>query len=703
MSDIITRLLLKTNDFDANLNRAKGSVNSFQGGISSMARTAGAGIMKFAGTIGVAVSAYEGFNKVVNSSQTTGDAWVKTQDQMKASVDSFFASIAMGNFGGFLSNLQNVIDKAGELSVALDNLETKTLFNNSEVNDLNTKYQIELNKAKARNISDKERNEHLEKAKGYLLEMSKLHDSLSKANIATSYITLQADLSKQGFNKNVSKDVWEYLLKDSNRPDIDQRAARYNNTIKNYENQLAHTYNPETGEWLTQTEADKIKKKLSEYKSSKSGNFDRLASVFVELADDEKSAIANAMKMRATANALSVSISQKELEIANTDARINGTHNKKKDKEDLPLEGTLAWYDAEISHLNKKLSEETTMQARAAVQAEINELERQKIHLKIVVDQEAFKIKHGEMKGSKVDDIGYTEQYNMFSEMLSEREYALSKATDERSKASIQSQIDKLQETIKVLNKARYELEHTPIGDVYGALRGNAGSKKQGSFDLRKEIGNMKLPKFKSPIKKKDVDLNEEYAESLGLIGSVMGNLSGVTNDSASAYLQWGANVLSSISMAIPLIMKLTTAKTAEAAAEAASSAAKVPFVGWMAAAGAALSVVATMASIPKFANGGIVPGISFAGDKVPAMLNSGEMILNGSQQANLFKILNSKLYSGLDVSRPNISPIPGHLAGLISPSPNGQKVEVSGNFKVRGQDLELVLNNRSRIKNKIR
>lgn len=87
-----------------------------------------------------------------------------------------------------------------------------------------------------------------------------------------------------------------------------------------------------------------------------------------------------------------------------------------------------------------------------------------------------------------------------------------------------------------------------------------------------------------------------------------MGNLSGVTNDSASAYLQWGANVLSSISQAIPLINKLTTAKTAEAAAEAASSAAKVPFVGWMAAAGAALSVVAAMASIPKFAKGGIVP-----------------------------------------------------------------------------------------------
>ena len=622
MSDIITRLLLKTNDFDANLNRAKGSVNSFQGGISSMAKTAGAGIMKFAGTIGLAVSAYEGFNKVVNSSQTTGDAWVKTQDQMKASVDSFFASIAMGNFGGFLSNLQNVIDKAGELSVALDNLETKTLFNNSEVNDLNTKYQIELNKAKARNISDKERNEHLEKAKGYLLEMSKLHDSLSKANIATSYITLQADLSKQGFNKNVSKDVWEYLLKDSNRPDIDQRAARYNNTIKNYENQLAHTYNTENREWLTQTEADKIKKKLSEYKSSKSGNFDRLASVFVELADDEKSAIASALKMRATANALSVSMSQKELEIANTDAKINGAYNTNKDKKpEIIPSGSLSELEKQLADLRKKYQDAVTDEVRSSVLKTIKELEQKKVIINMT---------------------------------------------------------------------ARYVEEESPLNMASLPIKG---------IDTK----NMKLPKFESPIKKEDIDLNQQYADSLGSIGFVMGNLSGITNNSTTSWINWGAGVFQSIAQAIPSIVSLTTALTAKAAAEAAGSAASIPVVGWVAAGAAALSVVATMASIPKFANGGIVPGISFAGDKVPAMLNSGEMILNGSQQANLFKMLNSKLYGGLDVSRPNISPIPGHLAGLISPSPNTQKVEVSGNFKVRGQDLELVLDNRSRIKNKIR
>lgn len=616
MSDIITRLLLKTNDFDANLNRAKGSVNSFQGGISSMAKTAGAGVLKFAGTLGIAVGAYEGFNKVVNSSQTTGDAWVKTQDQMKASVDSFFASIAMGNFGGFLSNLQNVIDKAGELSVALDNLETKTLFNNSEVNDLNTKYQIELNKAKARNISDKERNEHLEKAKGYLLEMSKLHDSLSKANIATSYITLQADLSKQGFNKNVSKDVWEYLLKDSNRPDIDQRAARYNNTIKNYENQLAHTYNPETGEWLTQTEADKIKKKLSEYKSSKSGNFDRLASVFVELADDEKSAIASALKMRATANALSVSMSQKELEIANTDAKINGAYNTNKDKkpETIPS-GSLSELEKQLADLRKKYQDAVTDEVRSSVLKTIKELEQKKVIINMT---------------------------------------------------------------------ARYVEEESPLK--------MAGLPTKG-IDTK----NMKLPKFESPIKKKDVDLNKLYAESLGSIANSFGLMTSMSEQFGNEGVSFMFNAMGSISQMIVQLQSLATA-------QGVASAFALPFPANL---GAIATVIATVtsifASLPKFETGGVVPGISFGGDKVLARVNSGEMILNGSQQANLFKMLNSKLYSGLDVSRPNISPIPGHLAGLISPSPNGQKVEVSGNFKVRGQDLELVLDNRSRIKNKIR
>jgi DNA repair exonuclease SbcCD ATPase subunit len=58
-------------------------------------------------------------------------------------------------------------------------------------------------------------------------------------------------------------------------------------------------------------------------------------------------------------------------------------------------------------------------------------------------------------------------------------------------------------------------------------------------------------------------------------------------------------------------------------------------------------------APLYAFAQGGIVPGGSFVGDKVPALLNSGEMILNNSQQSRLFGMLNGGLNAGTNEASP--------------------------------------------------
>lgn len=50
-----------------------------------------------------------------------------------------------------------------------------------------------------------------------------------------------------------------------------------------------------------------------------------------------------------------------------------------------------------------------------------------------------------------------------------------------------------------------------------------------------------------------------------------------------------------------------------------------------------------------QYATGGIVGGTSYTGDKVPARVNSGEMILNREQQTNLFKMAN--VAGGFDYS----------------------------------------------------
>lgn len=84
-------------------------------------------------------------------------------------------------------------------------------------------------------------------------------------------------------------------------------------------------------------------------------------------------------------------------------------------------------------------------------------------------------------------------------------------------------------------------------------------------------------------------------------------------------------------------------ANTSEAASSAGKGAAKLPFPMNLIAIGSAIAgVLALFSMIPKFANGGVIGGSKFSGDNNLARVNSGEAILNGSQQARLFKVLNS-------------------------------------------------------------
>lgn len=678
MSDIVTRLLLKTNDFDANLEKSKKGVNNFQGGISNMAKTAGAGIVKFAGTIGVAMGAYEGLMKVINSSQTTGDAYVKMMDQAKASVDSFFSSIALGNFDGFLSNLQNVIDKAGDLSVALDNLGTKTLFNKAEVDDLNTKYQLELNKAKARNISDEERNKHLAKAKEYLIQMATLQQSLATANTDTSYTALQAEIAKMGFNKNVSREMWDYLIKGSKRSDIEKTSTAHKDRLFEYNKRIesSKVRDPYTEQVIDSDETKKIRAELKRYKESRFGLYGELNRLFIEAADDEESAIAQALKMRATANSLKVAVSNKELEVANADAKINGSYNKRNgggsgsDTKIEPEKDSIAWYDAEISKLNKKLIATTDEQAKTTIKTTINEFEAKKIKLQV------------ETSGNSIEAINI---------QLADLNKKLISVTDMQARSTIQTTINEFEQkkiNLKfVVDQEAFKIKNGGMKD--GALSVPIAPTYDKVPTHGKGGKNFKLPKFESPIKKKDIDINEEYTKSLYAVGSIMSSLSGITNESTAAYLQWGAGVVSSIAQAIPAIRDLITAKQTEAVINGVTSATETPVVGWLLAGAAVASVIAAMASIPKFATGGIVPGTSFTGDKVPALLNSGEMILNGSQQSNLFQMLNSGLY--------------GSLSQKIAPSAENGNQPANVTFRIHGRDLEGVLSNHYNQKSKVR
>lgn len=133
----------------------------------------------------------------------------------------------------------------------------------------------------------------------------------------------------------------------------------------------------------------------------------------------------------------------------------------------------------------------------------------------------------------------------------------------------------------------------------------------------------------------------------------------------------------------------VSTAKTAanvgEAASEGTKQASKLPFPANIAAIAAVLAAIggaaATISSLSrkKYATGGIVtgPGSSFS-DSIPISVSNGEMILNKSQQKNLFDLLN---YGG-------------------GSSRGGGSSEV--NFKILGENLVGSINNRNKGRNKI-
>lgn len=137
-----------------------------------------------------------------------------------------------------------------------------------------------------------------------------------------------------------------------------------------------------------------------------------------------------------------------------------------------------------------------------------------------------------------------------------------------------------------------------------------------------------------------------EGYQAIGDAASAMGQLmSAAGAEGAAAAMQIVATTANATAQMIPQIMALIGAKEGEAMANGTASAAALPFPANIAAIASIIAtVVGTFASILStvgaFAGGGIIQGASTHGDQLLARVNAGEMILNGSQQAKLFNML---------------------------------------------------------------
>lgn len=604
MSDLITRLILNTQQFDQNIGKSSKQIQGFQQKIQGFSSSAISAFTKFAGGIGIAYGATELLQKGLNSNATLQDKYNSLMQAGSTVTDQFFTAIYSGDWTVFNDGIEKAIKNAKEYADTYRNvqrmLETtgikyeqtdarKTQLEAIIEDDTKPlverkKAQQELDRILLMGVADiREASQITEK------ELNKMFaDLIGEAKYITTENAQKLILDIRNKYSGLSKELEAYReIKDTKNQVMNPNVFKY------------------TGEEWYKKNQEATNKYYKEYTTEERAYYDELLRLTDAMNDETFKSFQDLFDRM---NDLNDKAGTWEKDRAGARDEIAGIKTTASKKEIIP-EGSLAELDKKLAEWRKKFNEATTLEARLAADKMVKEISQQKAHLNV-------EVKYGEASDLK-----------------------------------------------ELVNKQKI-----PVLSVKG--KNVKEDIKSGALDIK-------------PIDNSIIESNYSYADSLNAIGSIMGSVTNLTNEGAAAWISWGANILTAIAAAIPAIATLTVTKKAEATANseaavtgAMSSVASIPFVGWIMALAAGASVIAAMASIPKFAGGGIFSGNSFIGDNMIARVNSGEMILNNRQQKNLFNLLDGK----------------GGASSL-----NGGTVE----FKLKGKELVGVLNAQASKTNK--
>lgn len=308
------------------------------------------------------------------------------------------------------------------------------------------------------------------------------------------------------------------------------------------------------------------------------------------------------------------------------------------DKKDDPLEGSIDWYTKAIDEKKRQLSATANEATAKSLNNEMEALQRELYFLKVRIGVEV--------------------------------------PPPIEVKKTIKPMAEQLQESFDDMQK--YLKEH-PLQVQADPKRLEKLAQKMEDFEKIKGLGNVDLGNFEG-VRKAMTDIQgivAPTAKGFAAAGTACQALGGAMqqlgSDSAAAK---AGLVMAAIGQ---LALSLATAMT---------DAAKQSWITWLAfGISGTAQLVSMVATISQFATGGIVGGNSKSGDRVLARVNSGEMILNAAQQAQLFAIANGRMQPTVNTDV---------LAGLMAGGAGGVKAgSVVG--KIRGRDIVLVTANETR------
>lgn len=376
----------------------------------------------------------------------------------------------------------------------------------------------------------------------------------------------------------------------------------------------------ELGIELAKTDAEKIKAKIDELKKQQ---------LYIDVNSDEWDAI------------------QKQIDAEN-EKQIDITYK----------EGSMAKLDARLNNLNARLKNvEFGSDAWKEIQSEIKDIEKEKVELNAKVKEDILRssIQNIVNKALESEDIkpdfSYLKSFN-----------EIGKKQAEEAENAIR-QIEKIKDAREKLNEVveNKEDKYSSI-EIEEAIQGLQSLGEQYDYLTSKiEAAAQANDGIKERQKKiEDLAKSFEIAGQLaGSFGDLFGALGDLGNDAGMKAMGIVAQTIATL--ALSFAQAMTTCKT---------------WYEWVAfgITGTAqlISMVSQIKSLNSggYAGGGIIPGSSYAGDRLTANVNSGEMILNRRQQNNLFNAIDQDKLGG------------GNIKTTIS------------SVRVQGSELILAINN---------
>ena len=222
-----------------------------------------------------------------------------------------------------------------------------------------------------------------------------------------------------------------------------------------------------------------------------------------------------------------------------------------------------------------------------------------------------------------------------FQKAISSTEKPPTEKDYEAQLSAIQKKMDMNDQYLKILEDEKAKLEE--LGDTGSAAYEDIKQKIDETTAAQEELGRAAQKNAKNDKKDKKRAKNwEDATDALSDFGSALGDI-GKSSDTPE--------------LEVAGVIAQSLANLALGASKAISEASSMGPWAWIAFGAMAMaqlaSMVAQVHSLTGFASGGIVGGNSYSGDRQLVRVNSGEMILTGQQQANLFNLLNSSLLPG--------------------------------------------------------